>query len=144
MMKKRFVSLLCALALCLGLLPATALAEDTAPQTLYVGNYQIKSISGDTLTYLKAGPTEGSLIEGTSVDWTVRYEPSSATLTLNRATIGESFTGSAPHGAGIYAQCYDGRSVALTIKVIGTNTIQGRYGICGCTTRHECLPYHPT
>ena len=80
-MKKRFVSLLCALALCLGLLPATALAEDTAPQTLYVGNYQIKSISGDTLTYLKAGPTEGSLIEGTSTDWTVRYEPSIATLT---------------------------------------------------------------
>ena len=142
-MKKRFVSLLCALALCLGLLPATALAEDTAPQTLYVGNYQIKSISGDTLTYLKPGPTEGSLIEGTSPDWTVRYEPSSATLTLNRATIGESFTGSAPC-AGIYAQCYDGRSVALTIKVIGTNTIQGHYGICGCTTRHECLPYHPT
>ena len=35
MMKKRFLSLLCVLALCLGLLPVTALAEGTAPQTLH-------------------------------------------------------------------------------------------------------------
>ena len=37
-MKKRFLSLLCVLALCLGLLPATALAEESAPSTLYVGS----------------------------------------------------------------------------------------------------------
>ena len=36
-MKKRFLSLLCVLALCLGLLPVTALAVD-APENLYVGD----------------------------------------------------------------------------------------------------------
>ena len=40
-MIKRFLSLLCVLALCLGLLPVTALAEGTAPQTLYVGSTTI-------------------------------------------------------------------------------------------------------
>ena len=40
-MRKRIISLLCVLALCLGLLPVTALAEGTAPQTLYVGGTQI-------------------------------------------------------------------------------------------------------
>ena len=48
-MKKRFLSLLCALALCLGLLPVTALAAEGAPTALYVGNQQV--ISGTETTY---------------------------------------------------------------------------------------------
>ena len=36
--KKRLGAVLLSLALCLGLLPVTALAEGTAPQTLYVGS----------------------------------------------------------------------------------------------------------
>ena len=40
-MKKRFLSLLCVLALCLGLLPATALAVAGAPIQLYVGHQQL-------------------------------------------------------------------------------------------------------
>ena len=42
-MKKRFLSLLCVLAICLGLLPVTALAAEGAPNTLYVGNQNVKS-----------------------------------------------------------------------------------------------------
>lgn len=125
-MKKRIVSLLCVLALCLGLLPVTALAA--APQTLYVGDYQITN--GSAITYLKAGSTAGSLVAGSENDWTVKYEPSTATLTLNGATIqGGTSTGSVPYGSGIYAQCSIGQSVTLTIKLIGENTITGYYGI---------------
>ena len=125
-MIKRFLSLLCVLALCLGLLPVTALAA--APQTLYVGDYQITN--GSAITYLKAGSTAGSLVEGSKNDWTVKYEPSTATLTLNGAMIqGGTSTGSVPYGAGIYAQCKDSESVSLTIELIGNNTITGYYGI---------------
>ena len=115
-----------ALALCLTLFPVTALAA--APQTLYVGDYQITN--GSAITYLKAGSTAGSLVAGSENDWTVKYEPSIATLTLNGAKIqGGTSTGSVPYGAGIYAQCKDSESVSLTIELIGNNTITGYYGI---------------
>ena len=108
------------------MLPVTALAA--APQTLYVGDYQITN--GSAITYLKAGSTAGSLVAGSENDWTVKYEPSTATLTLNGATIqGGTSTGSVPYGAGIYAQCKDSESVSLTIELIGNNTITGYYGI---------------
>ena len=125
-MGKKLFSLCMALALCLVLLPATALAA--APQTLYVGDYQITN--GSAITYLKAGSTAGSLVAGSENDWTVKYEPSIATLTLNGAKIqGGTSTGSVPYGAGIYAQCKDSESVSLTIELIGNNTITGYYGI---------------
>ena len=127
-MGKKVFSLCMALALCLGLLPVTALAAEDAPAVLYVGNCQITNTSGTT--YLKAGSTEGSLTAGSENDWTVKYEPSTATLTLNGATIqGGTSTGSVPYGAGIYAQCNSGESVSLTIELIGENTITGYYGI---------------
>ena len=45
-MKKRFLSLLCVLALCLGLLHVTALADGVnAPNTLYVGGTLVSSNS---------------------------------------------------------------------------------------------------
>ena len=125
---KRGLSLLCVLALCLGLLPVTALAAENAPATLYVGNYQITN--GNATTYLKAGSTQGSLVEGSENDWTVKYDPSTATLTLNEATItGNDNISSVLYGAGIYAQCNKGQPVTLTIELIGTNTITGHYGI---------------
>ena len=127
-MGKKVFSLCMALALCLGLLPVTALAAEDAPAVLYVGNCQITNTSGTT--YLKAGSTEGSLTAGSENDWTVKYEPSTATLTLNGATIqGGTSTGSVPYGAGIYAQCNSEESVSLTIKLISENTITGFYGI---------------
>ena len=129
-LKRKTLAALLALSLLASLLPigAQPALAGTAPQTLYVGNYQITN--GSAITYLKAGSTQGSLVEGSETDWTVKYEPSTATLTLNGATIqGGTSTGSVPYGAGIYAQCSQDQPVALTIELIGENTITGYYGI---------------
>ncbi len=126
-MRKRFLSLLCALALCLGLLPVTALAAENAPTTLYVGGQVLSVVENSYWTTNENGKLTASTESG---NWTVKYDPSTATLTLNGATIqGETNTGSVPFGAGIYAQCSNGQSVTLTIKLIGENTITGHYGI---------------
>lgn len=113
------------------MLPVTVLAApaEGAPSSLYVGTYQITSSS--EITYLKAGSTEGSLVEGSETDWTVKYDPSTATLTLSGATItGSGDITSTSKGAGIYAQCSSNQSVSLTIELIGNNnTITGSYGI---------------
>ena len=86
-MKKRIwnkvVSIFTAILLVVGLVPNTTItalaAAEGAPSSLNVGNYQITS--GDTPTYLKTGSTDGSLIEGSDNDWTVKYDPSTVTLT---------------------------------------------------------------
>lgn len=131
-MMKRFLSLLCALALCLGLLPVTALAAEGAPNTLYVGNKNVKS--GGDITYWSTNDSGGlTWVENAtdnSDDWNVKYDPNTATLTLNGATInGAHDATSAPYGSGIYALCSSKQPVALTIELIGTNTITGNYGI---------------
>ena len=128
-MLRRMVATVFATALLsLVALPATALAAGNAPTTLYVGNYQITI--GNVTTYLKAGSTQGSLVEGGENDWTVKYDPSTATLTLNGATItGNDNISSVPYGAGIYAQGDSGQPVTLAIELIGENTITGNYGI---------------
>ena len=128
-MKKRFLSLLCVLALCLGLLPVTALAAEGAPSQLYVGNQQVISGS-DNATYWTTD-TDGNLTRSAAdQSWNVKYDPATVTLTLRGATIqGGTNTGPAPFGSGIYAQCSNGQSVTLTIKLIGENTITGYYGI---------------
>lgn len=131
-MMKRFLSLLCALALCLGLLPVTALAAEGAPNTLYVGNTDVKR--GGNITYWSTNDSGGlTRVENAtdnSDDWNVKYDPNTATLTLNGATInGAHDATSAPYGSGIYAPCSSKQPVALTIELIGTNTITGNYGI---------------
>lgn len=126
---KKAITMLVGLVLALGLCaaPLTALAAD-APNTLYVRNYMIKI--NDAPTYLKPDTAQGSLTEGSESDWTVKYEPSTATLTLKNATIaGGDNLMSLPYGAGIYALCSSGQSVALTIELIGENTIEGTFGI---------------
>lgn len=130
-LKRKNLAALLALSLLASLLPVgaqPAQAAENAPQTLYVGNYQITN--GNATTYLKAGSTQGSLVEGSENDWTVKYDRSTATLTLRGATIqGADYTGSPPYGAGIYALCSQDQPVALTIELIGTNTITGYHGI---------------
>ena len=123
-MIKRFLSLLCVLALCLGLLPVTALAADGIE--LYVGGQRITEsgcYANQDGTWTKVegtGPSSGQFY----------YDAATATLTLNGATIqGGTSTGSVPYGAGIYAQCKDSESVSLTIELIGNNIITGYYGI---------------
>ena len=125
-MGKKFLSLCMALALCLGLLPVTALAVDTAPQTLYVGSttitagYWTSSDDGTNWTSQQKEPTGDSYI----------YYDGQGTLKLHNATIQRgSNTVSPPYGAGIYALCSSNQPVALTIELIGTNTITGYYGI---------------
>ena len=126
MIRKRLLSACLALALCLGLLPVTALAVDTAPQTLYVGSttitagYWTSSDDGTNWTSPQEEPTGDSYI----------YYDGQGTLKLHNATIqGGSNTGSAPFGSGIYALSSSGQPVALTIELIGTNTITGTFGI---------------
>ena len=128
MLRRIIATVFAAVLLCLAALPTTALAAENAPTTLYVDNYQIAN--GNATTYLKAGSTQGSLVEGSENDWTVKYDPSTATLTLNGATItGNDNISSVPYGAGIYAQCNSDQPVTLTIELIGENTITGNFGI---------------
>ena len=124
MKTKRWLCALLCVLLCIGLLPTTALAAgEDAPGTLWVGQTQITA-SG----YWKT-TTEGNFETGSENDYNVYYD-GNGTLTLNGATIqGGTSTGSVPYGAGIYAQCSNGQSVTLTIKLIGENTITGYYGI---------------
>ena len=124
-MRKRFLSLLCVLALCLGLLPVTALAAD-APNTLYVGNKSLSLVIDSYWT-----TENGSLVESSgNENWNVHYNPDTATLTLNGATIkGDNSATGVSYGAGIYAQGSSKQPVALTIELIGENTITGNYGI---------------
>ena len=126
MIRKRLLSACLALALCLGLLPVTALAVDTAPQTLYVGSttitagYWTSSDDGTNWTSPQEEPTGDSYI----------YYDGQGTLKLHNATIqGGSTTESAPFGSGIYALSSSNQPVALTIKLIGENTITGDMGI---------------
>lgn len=130
-MKKRFLSLLCALTLCLGLMPVTALAAaEGAPNSLYVGNQQV--ISSSDITYWTTDESTGGLTkyEGNNDNWNVKYDPSTATLTLSGATIkGGSDVVSIPYGSGIYAQGSSNQPVTLTIELIGENTITGTFGI---------------
>ena len=129
MIRKRLLSACLALALCLGLLPVTALAAaEGAPSQLYVGNRQVSS--GNDITYWTTD-TSGGLVSALESDsWNVKYDPTSATLTLSGATIkGGSDVVSIPYGSGIYAQGSSNQPVTLTIELIGENTITGTFGI---------------
>lgn len=132
-MKKRLVSLLCTLALCLGLLPTAALAAgEGAPAKLYVGDQQV--IVAETVTYWATDDSGGLIRLNDATDnsnnWNVKYDPYTATLTLNEAKISGSYDQyNNPFTAGIYAKGSSNQSVALTIELIGTNTITGNYGI---------------
>lgn len=133
-MKKRIwnkvVSIFTAILLVVGLVPNTTItalaAAEGAPSSLNVGNYQITS--GDTPTYLKAGSTDGSLIEGSDNDWTVKYDPSTVTLTLKNATIEGVYNNVNTSGAGIYAASSSG-PVSLNIVLEEENKVSGMYGI---------------
>ena len=120
---KRFLQLLCALAFCLALTPATALAADT-PATLWVGGTQITT-SGYWTT-----DANGKLTTGDETNYNVHYD-GNGTLTLNNANIqGEDkISRQDPQDYGIYASSATGQPVALTINLIGTNTVKGVGGI---------------
>ena len=125
---KSLAFLLC-LALLAGMLPTSALAAaEGAPSQLYVGNQQVSS--GNDITYWTTD-TSGGLVSALESDsWNVKYDPTSATLTLSGATIkGDNSATGVPYGAGIYAQGSSNQPVTLTIELIGENTITGTFGI---------------
>ncbi len=122
---KRFLSLLCVLALCLGLLPVTALAVD-APATLYVGNQQV--ISGTETTYWSTN-NSGKLTQSAENNaWNVKYDPNTVTLTLKNATIEGVLNNVNTAGTGIYAASSSG-TVSLNIVLEGENRVSGGHGI---------------
>ena len=71
-MKKRLVSLLMALALCLSLLPATALAATPNGQVIYVGNVNVTS--GGYWTTGNDGTVTAFTGEGTPADNFIHYD----------------------------------------------------------------------
>lgn len=127
-MKKRIVSLLCVLALCLGLLPTTALAAGDAPNSLYVGDQQV--INGNNITYWTTDSSTGGLTEyeGNDDNWNVKYDPSTVTLTLKNATIKGVYNNVNTSGSGIYAASSSG-PVSLNIVLEEENKVSGMYGI---------------
>ena len=125
---KRGLSLLCVLALCLSLLPVTALAVgEDAPESLFVGGQVFR----DNTSYWTTDSLTGELTQYTDNGdaWNVKYDPDNATLTLNGATIDGGEYSTTYYGAGIYARCKSGQPVSLIIELIGENTITGSYGI---------------
>ena len=131
-MGKKVFSLCMVLVLCLGLLPATALAA--APpenQVIYVGGVVISS-TGYWTTDDEGNVTEYTG-EGTPTDNYIHYDVAKNTLTLHNATIKESVsTGTSTLIAGTAIGVLNQNGAAeLTITLAGTNTIaEVSMGIC--------------
>ena len=127
-MRKKIVSLCMALALCLGLLPVTALAVEGAPNSLYVGDQQV--INGDNTTFWTTDKSTGGLTKygGNDDNWNVKYDPSTVTLTLKNATIKGVYNIVNTSGSGIYAASSSG-PVSLNIVLEEENKVSGMYGI---------------
>ena len=127
-MIKRFLSLLCVLALCLGLLPVTALAADRIE--LYVGGQRITE-SG---CYEKNQDGKWTKVDGTEPNnGQFSYDAANFTLTLNQAEITNNQTVNVAEG-----YTYDGSVIAfsqtadVSLKIVvsqGTSTITGKGGI---------------
>ena len=123
-MKKRLLSLTLIAALCLSLLPVTALAAgEDAPDTLLVDGIDVTN-GGYWTT------NNGSLTQTQSTtEWNVHYDTSTNILNLNNATIKNDASDQNSNGAAIYAAGDAGQDVTLTIKVEGSNVISGAHGI---------------
>ena len=124
-MGKKLLSLCMALTLCLGLLPATALAAPPGDQVIYVGNENVTS--GGYWTTDSAGTVTAFTGEGSPADKFIYYDVANNTLTLHNATIRMSVpidTNTLLAGAaiGVLNQYGDGNA-ELTIQLEGTNTI---------------------
>ena len=123
MMRKKIVSLCMALALCLGLLPVTALAAPPGDQVIYVGNENVTS--GGYWTTDSAGTVTAFTGEGSPADKFIHYDVANNTLTLHNATIKESVSmDTSTFIAGAAIGVHNQRGAAeLTITLEGTNTI---------------------
>ena len=123
MMKRRLLSLCMALALCLGLLPATALAAVPEGQIIYVGNESVTN--GGYWTTDSNGNVTAYTGGDTPTDNYIHYDVANNTLTLHNATIKESVsTNTSTYVAGAAIGVHNQNGAAeLTITLEGTNTI---------------------
>ena len=121
MRPKRLLSACLALALCLGLLPVTALAADM--NTVYVGGVALAG-SSDSIVYAITNESGEVVKDGANANnYNIKWDGS--TLTLHNATIKESVstdtsTFIAGTAIGVLNQNGDAN---LTITLEGTNTI---------------------
>ena len=123
MMRKKIVSLCMALALCLSLLPVTALAAAPNGQVIYVGNENVTN--GGYWTTSEDGKTLTSVTSVTESNNYIHYDTDTNTLTLHNATIKVSVsTGTSTYVAGAAIGVHNHNGAAeLTITLEGTNTI---------------------
>ncbi len=127
-MWKRLLSLCTALALCLSLLPVTALAAAPNGQVIYVGNVNVTN--GGYWTIDSDGNVTASTAGDTLTENYIHYDAGDNTLTLHNATIkkGLDYNESIQGGTyilgsaiGVFNQNGDAE---LTITLEGTNTIE--------------------
>ena len=122
-MGKKVLSLCMALALCLSLLPATALAAAPDYQVIYVGGVKISSTGYWTTD--SDGNVTAYTSGDTPTDNYIHYDVANNTLTLHNATIKEEVplnTSTYVAGAAIGVHNQNG-AAELTITLEGTNTI---------------------
>ena len=126
-MGKKILSLCMALALCLGLLPLSALAAgEDAPDTLLVGGTNVKGGG-----YWTTNSTTGELTDSSEGNsWNVHYDTSTNTLTLKDADItGATIDEISNLSVGIYASG-SSEDVSLNIILQGDNNqVSGVSGI---------------
>ena len=126
-MGKKVFSLCMALALCLSLLPVTALAAAPEGQLIYVGGVKISS-SGYWTTD-DDGNVTANTGEGTPTDNYIHYDADNNTLTLHNATIKKQLVYSENIEGGTYifgsaiGVFNQNGAAELTITLEGTNTI---------------------
>ena len=127
MMRKKIVSLCMALALCLSLLPATALAAAPNGQVIYVGNENVTN--GGYWTTDSDGNVTASTAGETPTDNYISYDAENNVLTLHNATIKNEleFNASIEGGTLINDSAIgvfnESGNAELTISLVGTNTI---------------------
>ena len=127
-MKKRLVSLLMALALCLSLLPVTALAATPNGQVIYVGNVNVTS--GGYWTTGNDGTVTAFTGEGTPADNFIHYDATNNVLTLHNAVIKKGLDYSESIQGGTYIPgsaigvFHQNGAAELTIQLEGSNAIE--------------------
>ena len=120
-MKKRMTSLFLALALCLGLLPLSALAVDG--DTVYVGGEALTS-TNSAIVYARTDDSGNVSIDGATAD-TYNIKWDGETLTLRNATILEAveYDEKKNEKIAIYLASGD-----MTLALVGKNTVDAQGG----------------
>lgn len=123
-MRKKMLSLLCVLALCLTLLPATALATEGG-QSVYVGGVELTG-STDSPVYATTDDSGNVSAEGASAEsHNIKWD--GQTLTLKDAYVTGQVNSGNIAGAAIGVENSNGAE--LTIQLEDSNTVSASVGI---------------